>query len=66
MLGQLAWRAFSFGYGILNLVVMVGIAALRDGALMKRSSESEKKELGIGMLFLSARLRLLYRERAHD
>jgi len=48
------------------LVVMVGIAALRDGALMKRSSESEKKELGIGMLFLSARLRLLYRERAHD
>lgn len=45
MLGQLAWRAFGFGYGVFNLVVMFGIAAIRDGALTKRSSESEKKEL---------------------
>jgi hypothetical protein len=51
MLGQLAWKAFGFGYGLLNLVVMVGIAAIRDGALTKRASESEKMELNIGMLY---------------
>jgi hypothetical protein len=62
MLGQLAWRAFGIGYGFFNLVVMVGIAAIRDGALMKRPSESEKKELGIGMLSLSAGLRWLYEQ----
>lgn len=57
MLGQLAWQAFGFGYGLFNLVVMVGIATFRDGALMKRPTESEKKELSIGTLYLSLRLK---------
>ncbi|KAF2680299.1 alpha/beta-hydrolase [Lentithecium fluviatile CBS 122367] len=42
---QLAWQAFSFGYGLANLVFMVGIATFRDGAFTKRPSESEKKAL---------------------
>jgi hypothetical protein len=48
MLGQLIWQAFGFGYGVLNLVIMVALAALRDGALTKRPSETEKKELSAG------------------
>jgi hypothetical protein len=50
MLGQLAWRGFSFGYGLFNLVLMAGIAAINDGAFTKRTSENEKRELGAGKL----------------
>ncbi|KAF2476913.1 alpha/beta-hydrolase [Lindgomyces ingoldianus] len=47
MIGKLAWRSFSFAYGVMNLAVMVAIAGLRDGAFTKRISEEERKELAI-------------------
>jgi hypothetical protein len=52
MLGQLLFRAFGFGYGLFNLVLMVGIAAIRDGAFTKRTSENGKSELSAGMSWL--------------
>lgn len=54
MLGKLVWHVFAFAFGVFNLVVMVGIAALRDGAFAKRESDNKKKELASGVLRLSS------------
>lgn len=48
MLGHLAWKGFSYAYGCFNLVSMVTIAYVRDGALFKRQSNEEKEELQTG------------------
>ncbi|KAF2875460.1 Alpha/Beta hydrolase protein [Massariosphaeria phaeospora] len=45
MLGDIAWRSFGFAYGMLNLGLMVGVAAIRDGAFTKGTSKEEKEAL---------------------
>lgn len=50
MLGKLAWQGFAFTFGVFNLVVMVGVAAVRDRAFTRRESKTKKKELAVGML----------------
>ncbi|KAJ4304732.1 hypothetical protein N0V90_000259 [Kalmusia sp. IMI 367209] len=48
MLAQFAWRGFSFAYAFANLLVVIAIAAVRDGAFFKRPSKEEIRELHIG------------------
>jgi hypothetical protein len=48
MIGALAWQAFSFGFGLFNLISLAGIAAIRDGAFSKRTSKEETRALELG------------------
>ncbi|KAF2738831.1 alpha/beta-hydrolase [Polyplosphaeria fusca] len=47
MLADIAWRGFSFAYGVFNFAAMAVIAITRDGALTDRMSQDEKKELAL-------------------
>lgn len=53
MIGQLAWRGFSFAFGMLNLTLLTAVAGLRDGSFGKRGklSEEERRELELGMFY---------------
>lgn len=47
MIGKVAWNAFGFVYGFANFAILTLVAALRDGAFLKRKSTEYKKELAI-------------------
>jgi hypothetical protein len=51
MIGALAWQAFSFGFGLFNLITLAGIAAIRDGAFTKKTSKEEERALELGTSF---------------
>jgi hypothetical protein len=48
MVGALAWQAFSFGFGLFNLVTLAAVAAIRDGAFTKTRTKEEKRALELG------------------
>ena len=48
MIGVLAWKAFSFGFGLFNLISLAAVAAIRDGAFSKRISKEETRALELG------------------
>jgi hypothetical protein len=48
MLAQLAWTGFTFVYATANLLAVLAIAGLRDGAFFKRPSKAAVQELHIG------------------
>ncbi|KAJ4360760.1 uncharacterized protein N0V89_001327 [Didymosphaeria variabile] len=50
MLGQLLWKCFSFVYASANLLAVLILAAVRDGAFFKRPSKDAVRELQIGIL----------------
>ena len=49
MFAQLAWKSFAFLYAAGNLLAILLVAGLRDGAFFKRPSKEAVKELQIGM-----------------
>lgn len=50
MLGKLAWKLFSFAYASANLLAVLVIAGVRDGAFFKRPSKEAVRELETGAL----------------
>lgn len=50
MFAQLAWKGFTFVYAAANLLAVLILAGLRDGAFFKRPSKEATREVQIGTL----------------
>lgn len=48
MLSSIVWRGFGFVYASVSLLMVLLVATVRDGALLKRPKREEVMELQIG------------------